>query len=285
MKLAIVTDSTCDLSKEQLEHMDVRAVPLYVSFQGKTVRDWLEIVPADIVAGVAAGAELPSTSQPSPEDFATVYRELIAEGYDAILVLTLSAELSGTFQSATLAAPDVQAKVHVFDTRSASMGLGAMVRRASAMRAEGATVDAILAEMAGMRDSTFVLFTVASLEYLQKGGRIGRASAMLGSLLNLKPLLTLTDGKIEPVARARGTRKAIQEMVTRFKAFASEHAGDSITVDYIHVLDTDSADAVRHAVEAAGIGAHDQGNYEIGAVLATHTGPGAFGLIARPERT
>lgn len=285
MKLAIVTDSTCDLTKEDLARLDVRAVPLYVSFQGKTVRDWLEIVPADIVAGVAAGAELPSTSQPSPEDFAAVYRELMAAGHDAILVLTLSAELSGTFQSATLAAPNVEAEVKVFDSRSASMGLGAMVRSASAMRANGAAVEAILAEMAVMRDSTFVLFTVASLEYLQKGGRIGRASAMLGSLLNLKPVLTLADGRIEPVARARGTRKAIQEMVVRFGAFVHEHAGESITVDYIHVLDSAAADAVRHAVEAAGIEARDLGNYEIGAVLATHTGPGAFGLIARREVT
>lgn len=285
MKLAIVTDSTSDLTKQDLERLDVRRVPLYVSFRGETARDWLDITPADIVSGVSEGADLPTTSQPSPEDFASMYRELIAEGHDTILVLTISAALSGTFQSATLAAPEVAATVEVFDSRSASMGLGALARRASAMRGEGATLDAILAELKQMRDTTFVLFTVANLEYLQKGGRIGRASAMLGSLLNLKPILTLVDGKIEPLARARGTRKAIQEMVTRFQAFRSEHADEPVTADFIHVLDVAAADAVRQAVQAAGIEATDMGDHEIGAVLATHTGPGAYGLIARCEAT
>ncbi len=283
MKLAIITDSTCDLSQEELERFNVHRIPLYVSFKGETLRDWIDVTPTDIVAGVEAGAELPTTSQPSPEDFASVYRELRETGHDVILVLTISSELSGTYQSATLAAPEVDVEVVVFDSRAASMGLGALARRAAAMRDAGASLDEVVAEMESMRDSTLILFTVATLDFLQKGGRIGRASAFVGGLLSLKPILTLVDGKLEPLARARGTRKAVQEMVSRFKEFSEQHAGRTMTVDYIHVLDEAAAQTVREAVSAAGIPAHDAGSHEIGAVLTAHIGPGSFGLIARCE--
>lgn len=283
MKLAIVTDSTSDLSEEELSRLGVARVPLYVSFRGETFRDWVDIDPDTIIRGVSEGADLPSTSQPSPEDFARAYRRAVEGGAEAVLAITLSAELSGTHQSATAARDAVDVPVHVFDSRSASLGLGGMVRAAARLERRGAALDEIEGKLADVRDSTFIVFTVATFEYLQKGGRIGRASALVGSLLNIKPLLTLEDGVIVPLSRARGMNKAVQEMVNRLHAYASDRPGEHVTVDYIHAQDPLAAERLEQAVEAAGVPAEPGGFYQIGAVLTSHAGPGTFGLIARVE--
>lgn len=283
MNLAIVTDSTADLHEDELERFGIRRVPLYVSFRGETYRDWVDIEPATIIEGVAAGADLPSTSQPSPEDFATAYRQAVEDGADTILVVTLSSELSGTYQSAVAAAGSVDADVRVFDSRVASLGHGAMARTAARMRDAGASMEAIEAGLAHMRDSTFIVFTVATFDYLQKGGRIGRASALVGSLLNIKPILTLEEGLLAPLTRARGMRKAVQEMVDRLAAFVEERPGEHITVDYIHVQDPSAVERLKQAVEDRGVEATFNGFYQIGAVLTSHVGAGTFGIIARSE--
>jgi len=279
MNLAIIIDSTCDLSAEELAKLGVERVPLYVNFQGKMHRDWIDITPAKIIEGVAAGADLPTTSQPSPQDFADAYARVVAAGADTILTITITSELSGTFQSANLAAEKAGAKVTVFDSRGASLGHGEMARVASAMRAAGASLDAIVTALTVIRDSNFVLFTVGTMEYLQKGGRIGRASALLGSLLNIKPILTLEQGKIAPLSRARGMRKAQQEMVERLRAYAGA-AGGPIVVNFIHIQDTGAAEALRQAVDAAGISYRLGGIHELGAVIGSHVGPNTVGLYA-----
>ena len=283
MNLAIVTDSTADLHEDELERFGILRVPLYVSFRGETYRDWIDIEPATIIAGVAEGADLPSTSQPSPEDFAAAYRKAVEGGADTILVVTLSSELSGTYQSAVAASNEVDADVRVFDSRSASLGHGAMARSAVRLRDDGAGIDDILAGLETMRDSTFIVFTVATFDYLQKGGRIGRGSALVGSLLNIKPLLTLQDGRVEPLTRARGMRKALQEMVDRLATYAGEHPDETITADYIHVQDPAAVERLKDAVEARGLKVRFNGYYQIGGVLTSHVGPGTFGLIARCE--
>lgn len=283
MKLAIITDSTCDLQADELERLDVRRVPLYVTFRGETKRDWIEISPADVVAGVAEGAELPTTSQPSPEDFAAAYRREVEAGAGAILVVSLSSDVSGTYQSATLAAQEVEVEVTVFDSRVASLGHGAMVRAASRLRDAGASLPDIVAALERMRENTFIAFTVDTFEYLQKNGRIGRAGALVGSLLNIKPILTMEGGKVAPLARARGAKRALQEMVGRLQAFAEAHPDERLTVDYIHIEDQPAVEGLRQAVEAAGVPATFTGYYAIGAVIAAHVGPGTFGMIARVE--
>ena len=283
MNLAIVTDSTTDLHVDELEQLGILRVPLYVTFQGDTYRDWLDIEPGAIIRGVAEGADLPTTSQPNPEDFASAYREAVEMGADTILVITLSAKLSGTYQSAVAASDAVSARVVVFDSRSASLGHGAMVRTAARLRDRGASFEEIEAGLIGMRDNTFIAFTVASFDYLQKGGRIGRASALVGSLLNIKPILTLADGLLEPLTRARGMKKAVQEMVDRLAAFAAAHPGETLTIDYIHVEDRSAVERLRTAVEQKGVEVRFSGFYRIGAVLTSHVGPGTFGMIARSE--
>lgn len=279
MNLAIVTDSTSDLTAAELQQLGVERVPLYVNFKGETRKDWVDITPKDIIEGVAAGADLPTTSQPSPEDFAEVYRRVAEAGADHILVVTISADLSGTYQSATLAADGIALPVTVFDGRGASLGHGEMVRAAAELRSRGASLDEIVAAMERIRDTNFVLFTVGTLEYLQKGGRIGRASALLGGLLNIKPILTVQDGKIEPVTRARGLKKAQLEMVERFRRYV-EAASGPVVANLIHIQDEDAAKSLEAAIAAAGVPYRLRSIAEIGAVIGSHVGPGTFGIYA-----
>ena len=280
--IAIITDSTCDLPAETLEELNVRRVPLYVNFQGEVYKDWLEISAKEIIKGVQAGAALPTTSQPSPQDFGKVFEAAVADGADEILCLDISGELSGTVASANLAKEAASVPVTVIDSRSCSVGLGAMVARAAELRDEGKGVAEIVTVMERMRDELKLLFSVGSLEFLQKGGRIGRASALLGGLLNIKPILSLNDGTVEAVGRARGAKKALKEMVDRVQNYAASHQGNLILY-FLHVQDEEDIETLREALKAAGVSYTDKGSFEIGAVVAAHVGPGTYGLFMYSE--
>jgi DegV family protein with EDD domain len=277
--LAIVTDSTSDLRLDELKALRVHRVPLYVNFQGKVHRDWIDIDPAKIIAGVQAGADLPKTSQPSPEDFTQAYASAVKEGATEILAITITSGMSGTYQSATLAAKDFEVPVSVVDSQNASAGLAAFVRQAARMRDAGATREAIVAALEAMKSQMLLLFSVGTLEYLQKGGRIGRASALLGGMLNIRPILTLEGGKISPAAKARSTKKAIAEIVERMKAHAAAHPGD-LVLDFMHIQDPSAAETLRQAVVDAGVTFAEGNVVEFGAVIAAHVGPGTFGVYA-----
>lgn len=282
MNLAIVTDSTCDLKEAELAALNVQRVPLYVNFKGEVFKDWVEINPADIVKGVAEGAALPSTSQPSPQDFENAFQAAVARGAEQILCLTISGELSGTVQSANLAKENVPVPVTVFDSRAASIGLGNMVKEAARLRDEGASLETVVRALEHIRHTNFVLFTVANLEFLQKNGRIGGAQALLGSLLNIKPLLTVKAGKVEPAGRVRGTKKAIKELVDQTVRYAKEHDG-SLNITFLHIQDEAAAQTLQRAVQDAGVTFSNGGVYEIGAVIATHVGPGTFGMYMHTQ--
>ena len=279
MKLAIVTDSTCDLTTEQLSDLKVHRVHLYVAFKGETHRDWIDITPKVIIEGVKAGADLPTTSQPSPEDFTTGYKAAVADGAEQILVITISSAISGTLQSANIAAESAGVPVTVFDSKQASMGIAHLVRVAAGMRDEGAKLEDIIPTLERVRDSMQVVFAVDTLDFLLKGGRVSRASALIGGMLNIKPLLTLDDGKIVPAARARGTKKAIAELVARVKAHAAKFPGP-LVLDFLHSQDPAAAETLKRAVSDAGVQYEGGDVYEIGAVIASHVGPGTFGYYA-----
>lgn len=276
MKLAVITDSTSDLPAPELAELGVRRVPLYVHFRGEVLRDWVDITPSEIVAGVAEGADVATTSQPTPEDFAEAYREAAADGAEAALVITLSADLSGTHQSASLAAKEAPLPVTVFDSRHASVGLAMMVKTAARLRDEGADVERIKRVLEAQRASTNVTFTVGTLDYLQKGGRIGRAGALVGSLLNIKPLLTLEDGVVVPAGRARGLRAAMRKMIQQVRDLRDAHPGGELVLSFLHIGAEDEVEQLRAALHEAGITYRDAGAYEVGAVIAVHVGPGTF---------
>ena len=277
--LAIITDSTCDLPADELRDLHIRRVPLYVNFRGEVLKDWLEITPKDIVAGVSAGAAIPSTSQPSPQDFINAFQAAVTQGATEILCITISSRLSGTYQSATVAAEELEVPVHIFDTLAASLGIAMMLKRAAVMRDEGAESGAILAELERIRAAAMLRFTVGTLEYLKKNGRIGGAGALLGSLLNIKPILAVLDGRVESVGRVRGSKKALETMVKDFREVAVQ---GTPVVHFLHIQDLPAAEALKQELVNTGVAFTDSGTYEIGAVIATHVGPGTFGFYAYP---
>lgn len=277
--LAIITDSTCDLPADELRDLHIRRVPLYVNFRGEVLKDWLEITPGDIVAGVSAGAAIPSTSQPSPQDFINAFQAAVTQGATEILCITISSKLSGTYQSATVAAEELEVPVHVFDTLAASLGIAMMLKRAAVMRDEGADAGAILGELERIRAAAMLRFTVGTLEYLKKNGRIGGAGALLGSLLNIKPILAVLDGRVESVGRVRGSKKALETMVKDFREVAAQ---GTPVVYFLHIQDLPAAEALKQELVNTGVAFTDSGTYEIGAVIATHVGPGTFGFYAYP---
>lgn len=283
MKLAVITDSTSDLPASELAELGVHRVPLYVHFRGEVLRDWVDLTPSEIVAGVAEGADVATTSQPTPEDFAEAYREAAAHGAEEALVITLSADLSGTHQSASLAAREAPLPVTVFDSRHASVGLAAMVKTAARLRDEGADAERIVRALEAQRATTSVIFTVGTLEYLQKGGRIGRAGALLGSLLNIKPLLTLEDGVVVPAGRARGLRAATRTMVERMRSLRDAHPRGELVLTFLQIGAVEEVDRLRSALREADLEFRDEGAYEVGAVITVHVGPGTFAVYGYVE--
>ena len=277
MRITLVTDSTSDLPQDLRGRLGVRVVPLYVNLSGAIYRHWEETTPTEISQKVREGAAFPTTSQPSPEDFARVYREALEEA-DHVLSLHISGKLSGTVQSAELAAQEFPGRVTVVDTQAASLGVGMMVLRAKELLEEGQSLEAVLAELERLRRDHFVRFSVATLEFLKRGGRIGGAQAFLGTLLNLKPVLTLKEGRVEAAGRARGEKKAREEILKAFRAWAEGRK--RIRAYFLYSGDEDAVAALRQEVLASGLPVEEALVSELGAVIASHTGPGTYGFYA-----
>ena len=217
---AIVLDSTADFPEAPKRFPNWRVVPLYVLFGDQSYRDYVELTPEEFYARLRTSEALPTTSQPTPGDFLETYEELGA--YERIYSLHLSSVLSGTYQSATTAAATLgDDRVRVVDSETASAAI-AMLGLAIQRRLDGGTSDDELdALIRRFKDEAHLIFTVDTLEFLRRGGRIGRASAWAGQLLHVKPILTI-EREVIPLKRVRGNQKAMQEFV---KAFTSTTGG------------------------------------------------------------
>ncbi|MCS7221320.1 MAG: DegV family protein [Anaerolineae bacterium] len=276
----IVTDSTSDLPRELAEQLGIRIVPLRVIFGAESLRDGIDITPEAFFNRLKASPVLPTTSQPSPADFQAVFQEAIQAG-EEIVCLTISAALSGTYLSATMARESfLNPPISVIDTRTTSMALGMLAEEAARMAMAGASRQQIVARVERLIPLTHVLFTVDTLEYLQRGGRIGGAQALLGTLLNIKPLLTLRDGRVEPVERVRTKRKALDRMI-EIAVQRAQETGYGYRVAVIHGQAPDEADYVasRACDQIRCIDLHQS---EVGPVLGTHVGPGVVGIAFMP---
>jgi DegV family protein with EDD domain len=272
---AIVLDSTSDFPEAPERFPNVRVVPLYVRFGDETFRDYVELGPQAFYERLRGVDELPSTSQPTPQDFVDVYASL--SGYERIYSLHLSAKLSGTFQSASLAAQDLGDRVRLVDTETASLAI-AMLALAVQRRLARGTTDTELDELVeSFKRDCDVVFTLSTLEYLQKGGRIGRAQAMAGALLNVKPILTIEDGEVLPIGRTRGRQKALEEFAKVFVARTEDRTGLRVAIahadapEWIEVI-TALVHARRPQAEIELVGT-------LGAVVGTHAGPGTVGFF------
>jgi DegV family protein with EDD domain len=271
---AIVLDSTADFPEASARFANWRVVPLYVLFGDESYRDYVELAPADFYARLRTSEQLPTTSQPTPGDFLAVYEELAR--YDRIYSLHISATLSGTYQSATTAAAEIGDKVRTVDSESASAAI-AMLGLAIHQRLErGTTDEEVEALIARYREQAHLIFTVDTLEFLRRGGRIGRASAWAGQLLHVKPILTI-EREVVPLKRVRGNQKAMQEFVSAFTS--TTHDVPTLKVGIAHADAPERARALEKMVHAERPQAEIEVVTTLGAVVGTHAGPGTVGFF------
>jgi len=273
---AIVMDSTADFPEAQERCPNMRVVPLYVRFGEESYRDYVELDPHAFYGRLRTASALPSTSQPTPQDFLATYEELA--GYERIYSLHISSKLSGTFGSATLAAQEaVGDRVRLVDTESVSVGISMLALGIQRLLEGGTTDEEVGALVESYRERGHLLFTVDTLEFLAKGGRIGRARALAGSLLNVKPILTIADGEVVPLTRVRGRQKALQEFRRRFEEATKPGAG--LQVGIAHAEAEEAVEQLRALVLAARPEANVELVTSLGAVVGTHAGPGTVGFF------
>jgi DegV family protein with EDD domain len=273
---AIVLDSTSDYPEAPSRFPNIRFVPLYVRFGDDTYRDYVELGPADFFERLRTSPVLPATSQPTPQDFLDSYEELAA--YRRIYSLHVSSKVSGTFQSAALAAADLGGdKVRVVDSLTASLAIAMLAHAIQRRLARGTTDEEIEALVERFHRESGVVFTVETLEYLQRGGRIGRAAALAGSLLNVRPILGVQDGEVIAVARVRGRQKALAEFERRFEEATEDRAG--LRVAIAHADAPEWVGTLSELVWRVRPKAEIEFTATLGAVVSTHTGPGAVGFF------
>jgi len=277
MAIAIVCDSTADLPREIIKKYGIHVVPLKVHFGEEEYRDGVDISPQEFYKKMQASGVLPTTSQPSPGEFAESYHSILKEGKNTIISIHISAHLSGTHRSAIVAKSMLpKADIEIVDSKQASTVLGLIVLEAARAAKSGKTKGEVLSLVNEMVEKIRVFFMVDSLKYLEKGGRIGKAQAVLGSMLNIKPILTLEEGIIVPAAKTRGRAKGIEQLLTRMQTNIG--TGEQSLMGIMHAVEYDGMENLKNKVK-------DKWQpqelivSDIGPVIGTHVGPGTLALI------
>lgn len=273
---AVVLDSTADLPDPERRHANWRFVPLYVRFGDEVFRDYVDLTAADFYARLRSHGVQPRTSQPTPTDFAAMYERLA--GYERIVSVHVAARLSGTYESARLGAASVErATVTVVDSGSASGGIVVLADAIQRRLEHGTSEEEISALVERFKRESGLLFTVDTLEYLVRGGRVGKAAGFAGELLSVKPILTIREGEVVPLKRVRGRAKALAE----FERLFAEGSGDSPNL-HIGVAHAD-ADAEAQELVGRLKRARPSASVDffgtLGPVVGTHAGPGTLGLF------
>ena len=269
----LVTDSTSDISPSEAQALGVHVVPLIVRFGEEQYRDGVDIDPDQFYARLEDSGVHPTTSQPSPDVFATLYTTLLADPADQVVGLHISSKLSGTLQSATLAAQGFDpGRIHLVDTESVSGGLQLLVRAALDDIRAGDPANVVAEKAARRRSKVTIVVLLDTLTYLHRGGRIGRAQAFVGSLLNVKPLIGVRDGEVVPLARLRSRSKGIDMIVEHvrgclpLRSLAEFHAA---AAESMVDLEARVGAAVSYVTAVLG---------RIGPVVGAYSGPGGLGV-------
>jgi DegV family protein with EDD domain len=277
---AIVLDSTADFPEAPQRFANWRVVPLYVRFGDESYRDYVELSPEEFYARLRTAPELPTTSQPTPGDFLETYEQLGA--YDRIYSLHISSVLSGTYQSAVTAADELGgSRARVVDSESASAAIAMLGLAIQTRLDRGTTDEEIESLIARFKAGAELIFTVDTLEFLRRGGRIGRASAWAGQLLHVKPILTI-EREVVPLKRVRGNQKAMQEFVTAFTS--STRDTPTLKIGIAHADAPRRAEQLRKMVRAERPQAEIEIVTTLGAVVGTHAGPGTVGFFWFDDR-
>lgn len=280
MAVKLITDSGCDLSVTEAAELDVLLVPMTVRFGQEEFRSGLDITNEEFYDKLTGSSELPTTSQPTPYDFESVYQKVIAAGDEAV-VLCVSSDLSGTYQSASIAADGLEDRIHVVDTRVVTVVQRLLLEYAIYLRSQNATAAQIAEKLNKKKEYARAFAVVDTLEYLIKGGRLSKTAGAIGSMLGIRPVLTLADGALEVAGKARGskgaitmTNKLIGEMAIDFSMpVALGYTGSDPAVIDAYLIADDSPWAGREIPV-----------YQVGSTVGTHTGPGLF-LVAFFEKS
>lgn len=278
-EIRIVTDSTADIPESVLSQYNIKVVPLKVHFGEETFLDRQTITPDQFYMKLKASDQLPTTSQPSPVDFLNTYKAIAEETPDAkVISIHLSSALSGTYQSALLAKSMLEDKleVTVIDSLSASLGTGFAVIAAAKAAEEGKSAENCVQAAKKVISGHSIFFTVDELTYLQKGGRIGKAAALFGAMLNIKPILSVDDdGAVYPVDKVRGSKRAQSRVL---ELLQQEYGSEQIQVAVCHCSAEQEAKAWSELIKEK-FNVSEMILSEVSPVIGVHTGPGTIATI------
>ncbi|MFY9134186.1 MAG: DegV family protein [Bacillota bacterium] len=279
-KIAVVTDSTADLPANVYEENDIKVVPLHVHFGDETYREGIDLSSEEFYSRLASCKFMPRTSQPAPHEFETVYRQLMDES-DSIVSIHMSSKLSGTYQSATIAANAIGSdNIHVIDSNFVSAGTGLLALEAVRLSKLNVAVKDIVDRIEAIKTRLRLFFTVDTFEYMVKNGRIGKATAFLGTLLSIRPIMAIAGGEVEPIEKLRGSRdRALMRL--------AEVVADSMPKDrllrgaVIHAVEPERGEALKQTLE-------EMLDFEnllictLGSGIVSHSGPGTIGVVLYP---
>lgn len=282
MSVAIVTDSTAYLPASVVESRGIHVVPLHVIISGTEYSEGVDVTTAEVAAALRAFKPV-STSRPAPQAFLDVYEKAAADGAEAIVSVHISADMSSTVESAHLAAQQSPVPVRVVDSRSLGMAMGYAVLSAAQLAAEGADADAVAAQALWRSQASTVVFYVDTLEHLRRGGRIGSASAFLGSALAIKPILGLEDGSIRPLEKVRTSARALARLAELASSAAAAAAEGGVDIAVHHLDSAARAEDLAGRLREAAGNADEVEVVELGAVVGAHVGPGTLAVSVSPR--
>lgn len=275
MKVKIIADSTADLRPEVAEKVGI--VPLTVHFGETEYISGVTITPQKFYEMLVESDELPTTSQPTPASFEDAFEKAVEEGYE-VVCLTCSGKLSGTCQSANIAAAEFPGKVHVVDSNTIAIALGILVEYAVELAERGLSTEEIVLKLLQKREKVKLLALVDTLEYLKKGGRISSTVALAGGLLNIKPVITVEGGEIRLLGKARGSRQGNNLLVQEIQKTGGVDFGKPVMLGYTGLSD---ALLQKYIQDSASIWAEYRGQLPVSivsSVVGTHVGPGAVAV-------
>lgn len=275
-QIRIVTDSTADLADALIKEWNITVAPLKVLFGDKVYHEGVDISNREFYELLKGAEKLPSTSQPSPGEFEDIYKRLTDDG-SSVISIHISGNMSGTYQSAKIAKNNLADRdITVIDSKVVSMALGHVVLAGARAVREGKSKEEIIARIYNVMEKVKTYFVVDTLENLQKGGRIGKAAALFGTVLNIKPVLTIEEGVIAPFEKIRGKGKALERIMEKAREFSKDHKNMHCALVHGNALD----DAVKfHHKLISGINCSEFLICEIGAVVGAHTGAGTIGFF------
>ena len=278
-KVAIVADGACSLTPAKGEELGIHIAPVYITFGNQTYQAGVNLQEQDFYRLLSESKKLPTTAQPTAQDFVKIY-ESLPEDIEEIITIVISHHMSATLQSAEISKEQYTKRpVHVFDSESVSLGFGMMAMAAAQAAAEGKSAQQILEMLDGIKKNINIIFTVKTLEYLHKGGRIGGATAFLGSALDIKPILNVQDGRIEPLEKQRTRSRSVARLVELMEEKVGK---EPVHIAILHGNSPEEAVQLEQAVKER-FNSVEMFTSDMGPVIGVHAGPGTLGLVFYPD--